>query len=135
MILLKHLLCFDFENFEKWWTNILTILILQEDQQEAFDLGVRNLELKSQVESLESQVKEFKALVFQMIKKQKASTIPAPAKVAKVSQVQTISNKSGRVQTTFNKMRQVPTSFIGAPIPMASTSKHDPTDLSFLDDL
>ena len=109
MILLKHLLCFDFENFEKWWTNILTILILQEDQQEAFDLGVRNLELKSQVESLESQVKEFKALVFQMIKKQKASTIPAPAKV--------------------------PTSFIGAPIPMASTSKHDPTDLSFLDDL
>jgi len=79
----------------------------EEDQQEAFDLGVRNLELKSQVESLESQVKEFKALVFQMIKKQKASTIPAPAKVAKVSQVQTI--------------------------PMASTSMHDPTDLSFLD--
>merc|ERR1719464_2236907 len=60
----------------------------EEDQQEAFELGVRNLELKSQVESLESQVKEFKALVFQMIKKQKAS----------------------------------PTSFIGAPIPMASTS-------------
>merc|ERR1712203_106608 len=77
----------------------------EEDQQEAFDLGVRNLELKSQVESLESQVKEFKALVFQMIKNQKA---PAPAKV--------------------------PTSFIGSPIPMASTSKHDPTDLSFLDD-
>ena len=72
------------------------------------------MELKSQVESLESQVKEFKALVFQMIKKQKASA-PAPTKVAKVS--------------------QVPTSFIGAPIPMASTSKHDPTDLSFLDDL
>ena len=139
MILLKHLLCFDFENFEKWWTNILTILILQEDQQEAFDLGVRNLELKSQVESLESQVKEFKALVFQMIKKQKAS---APAKVLKVQtvsnkigQVQTISNKSGRVQKAFNKMRQVPTSFIAAPIPMASTSKHDPSDLSFLDDV
>merc|ERR1719291_508938 len=60
----------------------------EEDQQEADELGTRNLVLKSQVEILESQVKEFKALVFQMIKKQKASTIPAPAKVAKVSQVQ-----------------------------------------------
>ena len=99
------------------------------------------MELKSQVESLESEVKNFKALVFQMIKEQKAS---APAKVLKVQtvsnilsgkigQAQTISNKSGRVQKTFNKMRQVPTSFIAAPIPMASTSKHDPTDLSFLD--
>ena len=111
---------------------------LQEDEEEAFELGVRNLELKSQVESLESQVKEFKALVFQMIKKQKAS---APAKVSKVQTVSnkigqaqtTISNKSGRVQKTFNKMRQVPTSFIAAPVPMASNSKHDPTDLSFLD--
>ena len=100
------------------------------------------MELKSQVESLESQVKEFKALVFQIIKKQKVS---APAKVSKVSKVQTvsnkigqaqtISNKSGRVQTTFNKMRQAPTSFTAAPIPMASTSKDDPTDLSFLDDV
>ena len=102
---------------------------LQEDEEEAFELGVRNLELKSQVESLESQVKEFKALVFQMIKKQKAS---APAKVSKV---QTVLNKSGRVQKTFNKMRQVPTSIIAAPILMASTSKHDPSDLSFLDDV
>ena len=101
------------------------------------------MELKSQVESLESQVKEFKALVFQMIKKQKASApAPAPAKVSKVQtvsnkieQVQTILNKSGRVQKTFNKMRQVPTSFVAAPIPMASTSKHDPSDLSFLDDV
>ena len=97
------------------------------------------MELKSQVESLESQVKEFKALVFQIIKKQKVS---APAKVSKVQtvsnkigQAQTISNKSGRVQTTFNKMRQAPTSFIAAPIPMASTSKDDPADLSFLDDV
>ena len=112
---------------------------LQEDEEEAFELGVKNLELKSQVESLESQVKEFKALVFQMIKKQKAS---APAKVLKVQTVsnkigqdQTILNKSGRVQNTFNKMRQVPTSFVAAPIPMASTSKHDPSDLSFLDDV
>ena len=112
---------------------------LQEDEEEAFELGVKNLELKSQVESLESQVKEFKALVFQMIKKQKAS---APAKVSKVQtisnkigQAQTILNKSGRVQKTFNTMRQVPTSFIAAPIPMASTSKHDPSDLSFLDDV
>jgi hypothetical protein len=115
----------------------------QEDEEEAFELGVRNLELKSQVDSLESEVKNFKALVFQMIKEQKAS---APAKVLKVQtvsnilsgkigQAQTISNKSGRVQKTFNKMRQVPTSFIAAPIPMASTSKHDPTDLSFLDDV
>jgi len=110
----------------------------EDDEEEAFELGVRNLELKSQVESLESEVKNFKALVFQMIKEQKAS---APAKVLKVSnilsgkigQAQTISNKSGRVQKTFNKMRQVPTSFIAASIPMASTSKHDPTDLSFLD--
>merc|ERR1712086_601110 len=112
----------------------------QEDEDEAFELGVRNLELKGQVESLESEVKNFKALVFQMIKEQKAS---APAKVLKVSNIlsgkigqgQTILNKSGRVQKTFNKMRQVPTSFIAAPIPMASTSKHDPTDLSFLDDV
>ena len=99
------------------------------------------MELKSQVDSLESEVKKFKALVFQKIKEHKAS---APAKVLKVQtvsnilsgkigQAQTISNKSGRVQKTFNKMRQVPTSFIAAPIPMASTSKHDPTDLSFLD--
>ena len=96
------------------------------------------MELKSQVESLESDVKNFKALVFQMIKEQKAS---APAKVLKVSnilsgkigQAQTISNKSGQVQTTFNRMRQAQTSFIAAPILMASTSKHDPTDLSFLD--
>ena len=114
---------------------------LQEEEEEAFELGVKNLELKSQVESLESQVKEFKALVFQMIKKQKASA-PAPAKVSKVQtisnkigQAQTILNKSGRVQKTFNTMRQVPTSFIAAPIPMASTSKHDPSDLSFLDDV
>ena len=112
---------------------------LQEDEEEAFELGVKNLELKSQVESLESQVKEFKALVFQMIKKQKAS---APAKVSKVQtisnkigQAQTILNKSGRVQKTFNTMRQVPTSFIAPPISMASTSKHDPSDLSFLDDV
>jgi len=117
----------------------------QEEEEEQFALGARNLELKSQVKSLESQVKDFKALIFQMIKKQKGSTIPVPAKVSKISHVQTISdkigqaqitsNKSGRVQTTFNKMRQVSTSFIAAPIPMASTSKHDPTDLSFLDDV
>jgi len=117
----------------------------QEEEEEQFALGTRNLELKSQVKSLESQVKDFKALIFQMIKKQKGSTIPVPAKVSKISHVQTISNKigqiqttsnkSGRVQTTFNKMRQVSTSFIAAPIPMASTSKHDPTDLSFLDDV
>merc|ERR1712008_496556 len=43
----------------------------QEDEEEAFELGVRNLELKSQVESLESEVKNVKALVFQMIKEQK----------------------------------------------------------------
>merc|ERR1712008_409015 len=52
----------------------------EDDEEEAFELGVRNLDLKSQVESLESQVKEFKALVFQMIKKQKGPTIPTPAK-------------------------------------------------------
>ena len=92
------------------------------------------MELKSQVESLESEVKNFKALIFQMIKKQN-STIPAPTKVARVSQLQTISNKSGRVQKTFSKMRQAQTSIISAPILMASTSKHDPTDLSFLDDV
>lgn len=91
------------------------------------------MELKSQVESLESQVKEFKALVFQMIKKQKVSKVQTVSN--KIGQVQTISNKSGRVQKAFNKMRQVPTSFIAAPIPMASTSKHDPSDLSFLDDV
>ena len=94
------------------------------------------MELKSQVESLESQVKEFKALVFQMIKKQKVSKVQTVQTVSnKIGQVQTISNKSGRVQKAFNKMRQVPTSFIAAPIPMASTSKHDPSDLSFLDDV
>ena len=87
------------------------------------------MELKSQVESLEAEVKNFKALIFQLIKKQKVS---APAKVSKV---QTIWNKSGQSQTTFNKMRQAQTSFIAAPIPMASTSKHDPTDLSFLDEV
>ena len=94
------------------------------------------MELKSQVESLEAEVKNFKALVFQLIKKQKVS---APAKLQtvsnKIGQAQTISNKSGQVQTTFNKMRQAQTSFIAAPIPMASTSKHDPTDLSFLDEV
>ena len=78
---------------------------------------------------MEAEVKNFKALVFQLIKKQKVS---APAKL---QTVQTIWNKSGQSQTTFNKMRQAQTSFIAAPIPMASTSTHDPTDLSFLDDV
>jgi len=77
----------------------------EEDEEEAFELGVKNLELKSQVESLESQVKEFKALVFQMIKKQKAS---APAKVSKV---QTISNKIGQAQTILNKSGRVQKNF------------------------
>ena len=89
------------------------------------------MELKSQVESLEAEVKNFKALVFQLIKKQKVS---APVSNM-IGQAQTVSNKSGQVQTTFNKMRQAQTSFIAAPIPMASTSNHDPTDLSFLDDV
>ena len=119
-------------------------LKLQEDEEEAFELGVRNLELKSQVESLESQVKEFKALVFQMIKKQKGSTISTPAKFPKVSQVQTslnsigqvqtTLNKSARVQATFNKMRQVQTCSNPKTL-AASISYHDPSDLSFLDNV
>jgi len=116
----------------------------EEDEEEAFELGVRNLELKSQVESLESQVKEFKALVFQMIKKQKGSTISTPAKFPKVSQVQTslnsigqvqtTLNKSARVQATFNKMRQVQTCSNPKTL-AASISYHDPSDLSFLDNV
>ena len=66
-------------------------------------LANRNLELKSQVESLESEVNNFKALIIQKIRKQNSAKIP--------------------------------TSFIAAPIPMASTSTYDPTDLSFLDDV
>ena len=118
---------------------------LQEEEEEAFELGVRNLELKSQVESLESQVKKFKTVIFQMIKEQKGSTIPAPAKFPKVSQVQTSLNKigqvqtslnkSGRVQTIFNKMKQDHGKFLNPKTLAASVSYHDPTDLSFLDDV
>jgi len=86
----------------------------EEDENKAFELATKNVELKCQVEELESQVKKFKSIIFDMIQKQRTNSIvTVPKKIPKV--------ETKTKNFDFTKY--------------STSQQHDPEDLTFLDDL